>query len=421
MTDSINACPFAAARNGFAAKSLASEAPPAAIEQNLDKSQTSGPGVFFHLTPKLLGSSIPALDGIRAIAVFLVIFYHLGLERGLPVFPGSLGVLAFFVLSGFLITWLLLKEEEKYGSISLKGFYRRRALRIFPAFYVYWIVEILARLAGGGQVPWPQALSAFFYVSNYQNAIYRPQPEYMMQTWSLAVEEQFYLVWPLCFVLFSKKKKTLMTGLSVFILGVWFHRLHLWLAGHAKDYISYAFDTRVDALLVGCLLALLIKQNLGIRVLETLCRPAWAPACTCSLIAFSTYCGQSPSAASQGYRLTAGLAIEPWLIALLICQLIVHSTTVPWNWLNSRTSMYLGRISYPLYLYHGLGVAIAIRVSGSHNYLCVTATVILAIIMAACSYHFVEKPFIALKNKIPQPRQPVKISRPQPEIGGALS
>ncbi|HEY4660041.1 MAG TPA: acyltransferase family protein, partial [Terriglobales bacterium] len=81
---------------------------------------------------------MPSLDGIRAVAVALVVFYHLGI----PGVPGGMGVLMFFVLSGFLITWLLLKEEERFGHISLKLFYARRTLRIFPAFYVYWFLII---------------------------------------------------------------------------------------------------------------------------------------------------------------------------------------------------------------------------------------------------------------------------------------
>jgi peptidoglycan/LPS O-acetylase OafA/YrhL len=108
-------------------------------------------GAYSHLQARIRLPSIPALDGIRAIAVFLVVFYHLSNERPLPVFPGPLGVLGFFVLSGFLITWLLLKEKEKSGSISLKGFYRRRLLRIFPAFYVFWIIAVGSRwMAHGG-------------------------------------------------------------------------------------------------------------------------------------------------------------------------------------------------------------------------------------------------------------------------------
>jgi peptidoglycan/LPS O-acetylase OafA/YrhL len=107
--------------------------------------QSSGQSVYSQLRSRLFLPSIPALDGIRAIAVFLVIFYHLSNERNLPVVPGPLGVLGFFVLSGFLITWLLIKEQEKSGSISLKDFYRRRALRIFPAFYVFWLLAVGSR------------------------------------------------------------------------------------------------------------------------------------------------------------------------------------------------------------------------------------------------------------------------------------
>src|SRR6267378_2769496 len=175
---------------------------------------SSGQSAYSRLRSGLLLRSIPALDGIRAIAVFLVILYHLSIQRALLVFPGPLGVLIFFVLSGFLITWLLIKEEEKYGSISLKGFYRRRALRIFPAFYVFWIVAVASRLvAHGRDVPWSQAISAFFYVSNYLHAIFHPTPDYMIHTWSLSAEEQFYLLWPLSFVMLSKKKRLLMLGL----------------------------------------------------------------------------------------------------------------------------------------------------------------------------------------------------------------
>src|SRR5262252_264954 len=112
------------------------------------------------LKSKLSLSHIPALDGIRAIAVFLVIFYHFGFLW----VPGGLGVVIFFVLSGFLITWLLLKENEKYGDVSLKGFYQRRILRIFPAFYVYWTALVLLLLLKGKTVLWPHAISAFFYV-----------------------------------------------------------------------------------------------------------------------------------------------------------------------------------------------------------------------------------------------------------------
>ncbi len=352
------------------------------------------------LQSKLLLSNIPTLDGVRAISVFLVIFYHLGLQLGPPILPGPLGVLAFFVLSGFLITWLLLKEDEKYGSVSLKGFYKRRTLRIFPAFYAFWLVSLLARFARGGDIPWTQAFSAFFYVSDYHHAIFRPQPEYMMHTWSLGVEEQFYLLWPLCFLAFGKKRRSLIAGLSAVILAVWIHRIHLWTAFHARDYISYAFDTRIDAILVGCLLALLLKEGLGKKLLERVCQPVWGPAISISLIVASVLAEQSSAGWSQAYRLMCGLAIEPFLVALLLCQLIVQSSVFPWKWLNREPILYLGRISYPLYLYHGFSSALAERLTGTaHKVVFVLATVLVSVVVASGSYFFVEKPFLALKKR----------------------
>jgi hypothetical protein len=114
------------------------------------------------LRRKLALPQIPALNGIRAIAVFLVIFYHYGLRLpgGFKV-PGAHGVLIFFVMSGFLITWLLLKENEKYGRISLSGFYRRRVLRIFPAVLFLGAARTIL-LVGHHEIVWLQTISSFF-------------------------------------------------------------------------------------------------------------------------------------------------------------------------------------------------------------------------------------------------------------------
>lgn len=357
--------------------------------------------VYSRLQSRIRLPSIPALDGIRAIAVFLVIFYHFAQMRPLPVLPGPLGVLGFFVLSGFLITWLLLKEKDKTGSISLKGFYRRRALRIFPAFYVFWILAVGSRFLfhGEGDVPWGQAFSAFFYVSNYLHAIWHPLPDFIIHTWSLSAEEQFYLLWPITFLLFSKRPRRLMAGLAIVIAAIWMHRVDLWVTKQAADYITYAFDTRADALLVGCLLALALKEGIGQRFIDRICRPTWGAALTIVAIAGSVLAGN----ASTSYKLTAGMSIEPFLVAILICQLIVHSASWQWNWLNSKPAAYLGRISYPLYLYHALAAHFAMRIAGHiplrSNALFVIVGILVSIVIAGCSYQFVEKPFLALKNR----------------------
>lgn len=162
------------------------------------------------LDSKLSHSHIPALDGIRAVAVFLVIGSHFGFA----LVPGTQGVMIFFVLSGFLITWLLLKENERYGSVSLAGFYKRRTLRIFPAFYVYWLIVVTLLIGTGRAVPWPHAWSSLLYVSNYYSAINGDPNNGFSHTWSLAIEEQFYLLWPLVFLMLRANLRKMPTTSS---------------------------------------------------------------------------------------------------------------------------------------------------------------------------------------------------------------
>src|ERR1700730_4751565 len=117
---------------------------------------------------RISGSHIPALDGGRGLSAFLVVFAHLGF---LPRQAGSLGVAIFFVLSGFLITWLMLAEAEKTGTVSLRKFYVRRTLRIFPAFYVFWIVSLAVAYLQHQPIYWPEAWASFFYLGDYFAAV----------------------------------------------------------------------------------------------------------------------------------------------------------------------------------------------------------------------------------------------------------
>src|SRR5438105_3314001 len=160
--------------------------------------------------PSTLGRSLsarhlPALDGLRMVSAFLVVLYHSGFEH----VPGGHGVLAFFVISGFLITWLLLQEEARRGAVSLRLFYVRRTLRIFPAFYAFWLLWTGALLLSGRPIHWPQALSALGYVSNYYQAISGDPNTGYSHTWSLAIEEQFYLLWPMSFIALRRRPRAI--------------------------------------------------------------------------------------------------------------------------------------------------------------------------------------------------------------------
>src|SRR6266568_5411553 len=136
---------------------------------------------------------LPALDGLRAVAVFTVIVYHFGINA----VPGDLGVSAFFVLSGFLITWLLLKEHAASGTVSLRRFYTRRVLRIFPAYYAFLALSFaIDHLRGQAWGP-SLGFSSVFYLVNYYNAFNGHPTTSISHAWSLGIEEQFYLLWPL--------------------------------------------------------------------------------------------------------------------------------------------------------------------------------------------------------------------------------
>lgn len=340
---------------------------------------------------KLEESSIVSLDGIRAVAVTLVIYYHLDIS---PFFDGPSGVLIFFTLSGFLITWLLLKEYDRTGEISFQGFYKRRSLRIFPAFYCFWIFVIVTDTLRGKTIQWAQAWSSFFYVSNYHHAIWRPQPDYIMHTWSLGVEEQFYLLWPAVFLFWIKRgPRKLMYFLCTVIVSIWIYRPVHWLLLHNKNYLSYAFDARADALLVGCLLAVLLARRTSWQHLK----PIFAMSPTTMALAFAAlvWCNH---ALGNSFRFTIGLTLQAIVSAGWIGQLIYNSdTSYIGRALNTRVAKYVGTISYPLYLYGSVGATTSKYFHFLGFKLMFAA--LGAVAIASVSYWCIERPFLRLKNR----------------------
>lgn len=152
-----------------------------------------------------VSSRLPCLDGLRAVGIIFVIVCHLqyvvswhprGIVKAIWNGLGPLGVNIFFGLSGYLITHLLVKEFRRSGTVSLKNFYMRRALRIFPAFYVYLGVICSLVIWGVLEIPTAQLARAAIYLTNYFPCYGTPDFWFVGHTWSLAVEEQFYLFWP---------------------------------------------------------------------------------------------------------------------------------------------------------------------------------------------------------------------------------
>ena len=149
------------------------------------RTELLNPSLVQDLNAKLRRPTIPSLNGLRALAILLVFLVHAKVTAQ----TGVLGVEGFFVLSGFLITWKLFEEDAAAGHVSIRQFYFRRVLRIFPAFYGFWLISVGQILLRRGPVPWADAMAAFFYVSNYYHGLRSATGPFMLHTWSLSVEE----------------------------------------------------------------------------------------------------------------------------------------------------------------------------------------------------------------------------------------
>ena len=330
----------------------------------------------------------------------MVVFYHCFL----PAFPGGMGVLAFFVLSGFLITWLLLKEEERFGTISLKLFYVRRSLRIFPAFYAYWLLLIGSHIIAGKHIAMGQAIASLLYVGNYYQAIVGDPKTGLSHTWSLGVEEQFYVLWPITF-LWLKGNRRRMRFLLWSIAGVWLYRELLVLVVHApQQYVYQAFEARADHLMIGCLLAVALREGLWTRLWRALVVVPSLVWLTLGLLACSVVCTDHYGSL---YRDAVGFIVDPMLIAILIVQVIAHSSVGLGVVLNWRWVRYLGTISYGIYLYHGHAILVADKITGTLPGVVSMFVGILSVIaVASASYWFLEEPLLRLRARFTPGRVP---------------
>jgi peptidoglycan/LPS O-acetylase OafA/YrhL len=201
------------------------------------------------MSPNASGTDrLPLLDGIRALAIVLVLAAHStasGLHQGLPVVLGMCGVSIFFVLSGYLITRSMLLAERRHGRLRLGNFYFRRSLRIFPAFYAFLIVLTILENTGvspkANQTTWGASV---FYFRNLAGSGWETG-----HLWSLALEEQFYLFWPMLFIL-TKRHRLACIGIAVLLFIAW---RTVWVFPEPADMspIYMRPDLRLDTFLIG--------------------------------------------------------------------------------------------------------------------------------------------------------------------------
>ncbi len=323
---------------------------------------------------------MPRLDALRGLAVLAVLVYHFGPR--LPI-SGALGVQLFMVLSGFLISSILLEMKARELPLGkcLKKFYMRRAFRIFPLFYVVFAIGCVLALPGFRKY-WPYHL---FYASNFPS-VHSGGVGTVGHFWSLAVEEQFYLLWPLVLIVIPwKKLPAIMVGFGVVACAY-----RLWVESGQPLHFYYLLPASFDYFALGGLLAL----RPYISSVERWTRPLSDWRVLNGLIIVALCCGRAGVYSPCGYRFCLGL-----IFAGVIARC---ADGTGWRILDSCCLQYLGRISYGIYLYHlpviGLiSLHVPIDWTGSWSgFLWKTAT---TLCVAIPSYHFFEKPINDLKDK----------------------
>jgi peptidoglycan/LPS O-acetylase OafA/YrhL len=332
---------------------------------------------------------IPSLDGLRAISIGLVIFAHLcgttGFPLGREIFnAGGFGVRVFFVISGFLITGILLKELDKTATINLKKFYYRRTLRIFPPYYFFLAIVGLVSLTGILQLPLGEWLSSVFYINNFTTA----STWELGHTWSLAVEEQFYLLMPALF-LFGKRRAFFVLCLIVILCP--FIRLVSFSLFPDSDlrWVTFGFQANADSLAVGCILAFgrtMFWQN---RIYQKVMNSRLFFAVPVLAIALNLF-DDHPKITFLVF-----ITMMNFCIALCIDWAVTFHTGIVGKILNSRLLVYIGGLSYSIYLWQQLFL-------NRHFESIVTSfpvNLLLTIFCAIVSYYFIEKPSLNLRQK----------------------
>jgi peptidoglycan/LPS O-acetylase OafA/YrhL len=368
--------------------------------QPASQDETARIAVVVRPKPRSSTRNIPSLDGLRAISIMFVIASHAhwaltgSLSRSAWQnwhYYGVLGVTVFFVISGYLITNLLLKELDITGSIRLKHFYIRRAFRIFPAFYVYlafigvlWSMGLVQQTLGS-------YIAAFTYTRNY----YPYAAGWTLgHVWSLCIEEQFYLCWPLL-LLWAGKVRGLRIALCMILLAPFIRVVTYEFAPVMRGHLGMMLHTRIDTLLFGCALAVLSQDPLFVAKLRRLCHPLFLG----GLLVFVLLVSPVLSARFGGsYDAPIGFTLLGASISILLFYCIQWPESPVGRVLNLWPVRHLGVISYSVYLwqqiFYGSQPLIHTRYFG--------LTLLLILLTAEASYWVIERPALRLRRRLDQ-------------------
>ncbi|MFZ6722295.1 acyltransferase family protein [Undibacterium sp. Ji49W] len=339
---------------------------------------------------------LQALDGLRAVSIAMVFFSHAGFGH---VVPGGLGVTIFFFISGFIITKLMLSEWDAKGGINVRHFYVRRLFRLTPALLLFVGISVTLMSLVGDVWTWTEPAAVFLYFANYYGIYSTFSGELIKQplaiTWSLAVEEHFYFVFPFLFMIFAGAPRRFLGVIVTILLVMLTWRSYL-VYGIGLDHLPHyriytATDTRADSILYGvCLSLVMVRYPQLFARLNTW--RGFAAGAVIMLISLAIR--------DENFRESLRYSLQGMALFLMFATLMFSR-----NYFNSFLQwppvVYVGRISYSLYLYHWLVIGVvAWYMPGASALIRLLAVTVFSWLLSHLSYRYIEQRFQAMGRKL---------------------
>ena len=336
---------------------------------------------------------IPSLDGCRAISILLVVLAHLCKTPAFQAFDpyarlmfhfGPFGVEVFFVISGFIITTLLLHEERSNGSISIKNFYIRRAFRIWPAAYAYLLV--VAVLAWGEVIS--IAPHYFFYAGTFLMNHVQETNWFTGHFWSLAIEEQFYVLWPVVFLFTARRGRLICCCLILFVTPLLRTLAYLYEPA-IYEAMRFSLLFMGDAIAIGCLLALLSKELENSRIAHRIIHLRFFSVIPLLAVAMYTALKFFPA-----FYFAVGRSIALLCIAGTLWK-VMHVRDTAFRFLNTKPLVKIGVFSYSLYIWQ----QVFLNPTSTSALNRLPLNLLLVCAAAMFSYLWIEVPFLRLRPR----------------------
>jgi peptidoglycan/LPS O-acetylase OafA/YrhL len=354
---------------------------------------------------KTLKSHLPSLNGLRAFSILLVLVAH-SYRNVYCGYFGDLGVSIFFVISGLLITWLMIRERDATASFSLPNFYIRRSLRILPVFWLLILTVSALKSAQLISISWLDILRALTFTHNYPLSLRSPQAIdyawWLHHTWSLSLEEQFYLIWPSLFAFLPRRVAPRLAA-SLALSGPILRTLDYYLLPSFRGFEPGAFQTRIDILMAGCAAAFLLESPVWRQRIGKL--RTWPILAATSFFLFLAEPILGIHFATHPLVRTVTHVTFPTIdavaIALAVLVLVAGRRGAMFKVVNLRALQHVGILSYSLYIWQQLFLVPSFGTTaiGALWHWPLFIRLVLLYLAALCSFNFLERPLVRLRSR----------------------